>query len=158
MQHEPGRIVIGHDMRPSSPDLAREFAAGARLRGADVIMIGLCSTDGLYHASGALNAAGAMFTASHNPAEYNGIKICAPGAQPVGIESGLAEIRDLAGRYAEAVAVAEVEHRGGYEERDTLRHYAEFLRELVDLQSGRRLRIVVDAGNGKSGRASRRER
>jgi len=145
------QIVIGHDMRPSSPELAQAFAEGARARGANVIMIGLCSTDGLYHASGALHAAGAMFTASHNPAEYNGIKICAPGAQPVGIESGLAEIRDLAGRYAEAGAVAEVEHRGGYEERDTLRHYAEFLRELVDLQSGRRLRIVVDAGNGMAG-------
>src|SRR5690625_7727938 len=103
-------------MRPSSPELAQAFAEGARARGAKVIMIGLCSTDGLYHASGALHAAGAMFTASHNPAEYNGIKICAPGAQPVGIESGLAEIRDLAGRYAEAGAVAEVEHRGGYEE------------------------------------------
>src|SRR5690625_6374890 len=145
-------------MRPSSPELAQAFAEGDRARGANVIMIGLCSTDGLYHASGSLHAAGAMFTASHNPAEYNCIKICAPGAQPVGIESGLAEIRDLAGRYAEDGAVAGVGDRGGYEERDTLRHYAEFLRELVDLQSGRRLRIVVDAGNGKSGRASRRER
>jgi len=151
MQHEPGRIVIGHDMRPSSPDLAREFAAGARLRGADVIMIGLCSTDGLYHASGALNAAGAMFTASHNPAEYNGIKICAPGAQPVGIESGLADIRDLAARYGEAGEITAAANFGQYEQRDTVRQYAEFLRNLVDLRGGRRLRVVVDAGNGMAG-------
>src|SRR5690625_7654792 len=89
-------------MRPSSPELAQAFAEGARRRGADVILIGLCSTDGLYHASGSLNSAGAMFPASHNPAEYNGIKICAPGASPVSIDSALAEIRDLAAQYAEA--------------------------------------------------------
>ena len=144
-------IIVGHDMRPSSPELAQAFAEGARRRGADVIMIGLCSTDGLYHASGSLNSAGAMFTASHNPAEYNGIKICAPGALPVGIESGLAEIRDLAGQYAEAGEVPSVETTGTYTERDTLREYAEFLRGLVDLHQGRRLRIVVDAGNGMAG-------
>lgn len=167
------RVVIGHDMRPSSPELAQAFADGARHRGANVTMIGLCSTDGLYHASGFLNAAGAMFTASHNPAEYNGAKICAPGAQPVGIESGLAEIRDLAAQYAQEFAGASGQAGsstagdgsapggaapstieslpGSYEERDTVREYAEYLRELVDLTGGRRLRVVVDAGNGMAG-------
>ena len=88
-------VVVGHDMRPSSPDLAGAFADGATGVGADVIMIGLASTDQLYFASGHLGHPGAMFTASHNPAQYNGIKLCRAGALPVGMETGLAEIRDL---------------------------------------------------------------
>ena len=89
-------IVVGHDMRPSSPELSRAFADGAAAYGVDVTLIGLCSTDGLYFASGALDLPGAMFTASHNPAQYNGIKLCRAGARPVSLETGLAEIRDLA--------------------------------------------------------------
>src|SRR5680860_765299 len=89
-------IVIGHDMRESSPDLSRAFAAGAAANGLDVTLIGLCSTDGLYYASGALDVPGAMFTASHNPAQYNGIKLCRSGARPVGQDTGLGQIRDLA--------------------------------------------------------------
>ena len=89
-------VVIGHDMRPSSPELSAAFAAGVTSRGVDVTIIGLCSTDGLYYASGALDLPGAMFTASHNPAQYNGIKLCRSAARPVGQDSGLAEIRDLA--------------------------------------------------------------
>ncbi|HET9946367.1 MAG TPA: phosphomannomutase/phosphoglucomutase, partial [Actinomycetes bacterium] len=88
--------VVGHDMRPSSPSLSRAFAEGVASQGVDVTLIGLCSTDGLYYASGALDQPGAMFTASHNPAQYNGIKLCRAGARPVGQDSGLAEIRDLA--------------------------------------------------------------
>lgn len=154
--NERGRqLVIGHDMRPSSPELVEAFAAGAQTRGADVTVIGLCSTDGLYHASGALNRAGAMFTASHNPAEYNGIKLCFPGAQPVGIESGLATLRDLAGQYIteykENGAITPAPHSGTRVERDTLRDYAQYLRSLVDLNGRRRLRVVVDAGNGMAG-------
>ena len=91
----PERIVIGEDMRPSSPSLARAYAEGATQAGADVVMIGLCSTDELYFASGHLGIPGVMFTASHNPAQYNGIKQCRAFAAPVGMESGLAEIRDL---------------------------------------------------------------
>src|SRR5690349_6234800 len=87
-------IVVGYDMRPSSPGLARAFAEGATEAGADVTLIGLASTDGLYFASGYLGRAGAMFTASHNPAQYNGIKMCRTHAQPIGMETGLAEIRD----------------------------------------------------------------
>src|SRR6478609_4658396 len=87
-------VVVGYDMRPSSPALSQAFSEGAAAAGADVVQIGLCSTDGLYFASGHLDHPGAMFTASHNPAQYNGIKLCRAGAQPVGMESGLAEIRD----------------------------------------------------------------
>ena len=89
-------VVVGHDMRESSPALSRSFAAGAASHGLDVTLIGLCSTDGLYYASGALDVPGAMFTASHNPARYNGIKLCRSGARPVGQDTGLGEIRDLA--------------------------------------------------------------
>ena len=87
-------VVVGHDMRPSSPGLAEAFGEGAARAGADVVHIGLASTDGLYFASGHLGHPGAMFTASHNPAQYNGIKLCRAGAQPIGMETGLAQIRD----------------------------------------------------------------
>src|SRR5450631_440522 len=89
-------IVVGHDMRESSPGLSRSFAAGVAAHGLNVTLIGLCSTDGLYYASGTLDVPGAMFTASHNPARYNGIKLCRSGARPVGQDTGLAEICDLA--------------------------------------------------------------
>lgn len=147
----PQRMVVGHDMRPTSPELADAFASGAQLRGMQIIMIGLCSTDGLYHASGVLDAAGAMFTASHNPAEYNGIKICAPGARPIGMESGLDEVRDIAAGYARGGEIPAVATVGEREERDTVGEYARFLRDLVDLRGGRKLRVVVDAGNGMAG-------
>src|SRR4249919_3976095 len=103
-------VVVGHDMRPSSPALAAAFAAGAADAGADVVLIGLASTDQLYFASGHLGLPGAMFTASHNPAQYNGIKQCRALAVPIGVESGLAEIRDLvaAGTYARAEVAGSV--------------------------------------------------
>ncbi|MFP5336139.1 MAG: phosphomannomutase/phosphoglucomutase [Actinomycetes bacterium] len=144
------RLVVGHDMRPSSPELVDAFAAGAQDRGADVVLIGLCSTDGLYHASGALDACGAMFTASHNPARYNGIKLCRAGAKPVGRDSGLSDVRSLAEAYlADGVPVDG--RRGGRTEQDTLAAYAAHLRGLVDLSAGRPLTVVVDAGNGMAG-------
>src|SRR5512147_812066 len=90
-----GSVVVGHDMRPSSPALAQAFAEGASRAGADVVMIGLASTDELYFASGHLEMPGAMFTASHNPAQYNGIKMCRARAVPIGVDTGLADIRDL---------------------------------------------------------------
>ncbi|HEY0890425.1 MAG TPA: phosphomannomutase/phosphoglucomutase [Nocardioides sp.] len=142
-----GRIVIGHDMRPSSPTLARAYAEGATEAGADVVMIGLASTDQLYFASGHLGIPGVMFTASHNPAQYNGIKQCRAHAAPVGMESGLREIRDLvlAGSPApEGVAP------GGVTEQDVLTAYAEHLLSLAPVR-GRRLKVVVDAGNGMAG-------
>jgi len=150
----PG-IVVGHDMRPSSPDLARAFAVGAAAHGLDVTLIGLCSTDGLYYASGALGVPGAMFTASHNPAQYNGIKLCRAGARPVGQDSGLAEIRDLAqwllDRGTDHQVGSSSGEVGDLAERDVLADYAAFLRGLVDLSGARQLKVVVDAGNGMGG-------
>ncbi|MFJ3903436.1 phosphomannomutase/phosphoglucomutase [Streptomyces sp. NPDC090025] len=146
-------IVIGHDMRPSSPGLAAAFARGAARLGADVTLIGLCSTDQLYYASGALNLPGAMFTASHNPAQYNGIKMCRAGAAPVGQDTGLSQIRELAERWLDegAPEPAAGTVPGSVSERETLGDYAAHLRGLVDLTSIRPLKVVVDAGNGMGG-------
>ncbi|MGK5530180.1 phosphomannomutase/phosphoglucomutase [Streptomyces sp. URMC 129] len=144
-------VVIGHDMRPSSPGLARAFGRGAAARGADVTEIGLCSTDQLYYASGALDLPGAMFTASHNPAQYNGIKMCRAGAKPIGQDSGLAEIRALVERWSEEGAPAPAATTGRLAQRDVLKDYAAHLRTLVDLTGIRPLRVVVDAGNGMGG-------
>ncbi len=141
-----GTVVVGQDMRPSSPELAAAFAEGATAAGADVVMIGLCSTDGLYFASGHLAQAGVMFTASHNPAQYNGMKMCREYAQPIGMETGLAEIRDrvASGEWLEG------ERPGSVSERDLLEEYAVFLLGLAPV-SGRRLKVAVDAGNGMAG-------
>ncbi|HEX7739867.1 MAG TPA: phosphomannomutase/phosphoglucomutase [Marmoricola sp.] len=141
-----GAIVVGHDMRPSSPGLAEAFARGATRAGADVVAIGLCSTDGLYFAAGRLDRPGVMFTASHNPAQYNGIKMCRAGAAPIGLDTGLAEIRDRVASGLELVA----ERAGAVTERDLLDDYAAHLLDLAPVH-GRRLKIVVDAGNGMAG-------
>jgi phosphomannomutase len=140
------KVVVGHDMRPSSPGLASAFAAGAADAGADVVMIGLASTDQLYFASGHLGCPGAMFTASHNPAQYNGIKLCREGAQPIGADTGLHAIRD-------AVSGPEptpVRHPGEISHQDVLGAYADHLLALAPV-TGRRLTVVVDAGNGMAG-------
>jgi phosphomannomutase len=144
----PGVVVIGHDMRPSGPELVAAFADGVREQGCDVILIGLASTDGLYFASGHLNIPGAMFTASHNPAQYNGIKLCRGGAAPVGQDSGLREIRAM----IENDAIPTYDGpMGEISERDMLTEYAKYLRQLVDLSGIRPLKVVVDAGNGMGG-------
>ncbi|MGW5052889.1 phosphomannomutase/phosphoglucomutase [Actinokineospora sp. NPDC004072] len=140
-------VVIGHDMRDSSPGLAAAFADGVTAQGVDVVLIGLASTDMLYFASGKLDLPGAMFTASHNPAKYNGIKLCRAGAAPVGQDSGLAQIRaDVEAGIPDADGP-----RGTVTEQDMLADYAAYLRTLVDLSGSRPLRIVVDAGNGMGG-------
>lgn len=144
-------IVIGHDMRPSSPGLSAAFARGATARGADVTLIGLCSTDQLYFASGSLGLPGAMFTASHNPARYNGIKLCRAGAAPVGQNTGLLEIRALVEKWSGTGVPQPVATPGTVTERDTLAEYAAHLLSLVDLTSVRPLKVVVDAGNGMGG-------
>jgi phosphomannomutase len=145
-------IVTGHDMRPTSPALSRAFARGAAALGVDVTEIGLCSTDQLYYASGALNLPGAMFTASHNPARYNGIKMCRAGAAPVGQDTGLAEIRELVERWSETGGAPEpAASTGTITRRDTLEDYAAHLLSLVDLTAVRPLKVVVDAGNGMGG-------
>ncbi|MFI7012031.1 phosphomannomutase/phosphoglucomutase [Streptomyces sp. NPDC050145] len=148
---EADAIVVGHDMRPSSPGLSGAFARGAAALGADVTEIGLCSTDQLYYASGALGLPGAMFTASHNPAQYNGIKMCRAGAAPVGQDTGLADIRRLAERWSESGAPEPAATPGTISRRDTLDDYAAHLRGLVDLSGIRPLKVVVDAGNGMGG-------
>jgi len=139
-------VVVGHDMRPSSPGMARAFAEGAAAAGADVTLIGLASTDQLYSASGALGLPGAMFTASHNPAQYNGIKMCRAYAVPLGMETGLADVRDLVASGDLPVA----DREGTITERDLLDDYAAFLLKLAPV-TGRRLAVVVDAGNGMAG-------
>ncbi|MGW2399362.1 phosphomannomutase/phosphoglucomutase, partial [Kitasatospora sp. NPDC001664] len=148
-------IVVGHDMRPSSPSLSRAFAEGAAASGADVVEIGLCSTDQLYYASGSMDLPGAMFTASHNPAQYNGIKLCRSGAAPVGQDTGLSQIRELVESWTGAdgtVAVPALDVKpGSISSKETLRGYADHLLSLVDLSAIRPLKVVVDAGNGMGG-------
>ncbi len=145
------QVVVGRDMRGSGPGLARAFADGVLATGVDVVDVGLCSTDGLYFAAGHLDSPGAMFTASHNPAEYNGIKLCRAGARPVGQDSGLALIRDRAQAVLEGRGPEDAGPRGTLTERDLLPDYAVFLRGLVDLRGGRPLKLVVDAANGMAG-------
>jgi phosphomannomutase len=141
------RVAIGYDMRDSSPTLATAFATGVTAQGLDVVRIGLASTDQLYFASGLLESPGAMFTASHNPAAYNGIKLCRAAAKPVGQETGLGAIRDdlIAG-------VAGYDGPPGtVSDQDVLADYGGYLRSLVDLSGLRPLRVAVDAGNGMAG-------
>lgn len=147
----PGAVIVGRDMRPSGPPLVAAFAEGVRSQGVDVVDIGLCATDGLYFAAGKLGLAGAMFTASHNPAAYNGIKMCLPGAVPVGQSTGLGTIKELV---ESETNFPEATPRGQYRQQDLLADYAAYLRSLVDLDGLRPLRIVVDAGNGMAGLTS----
>lgn len=144
-------VLVGGDMRPSSPKFSKAFAQGATRRGADVVLLDLISTDELYYASGTLDAAGVTFTASHNPAEYNGMKMCRPGAVPVSSETGLVEIQALAEQYLNTGEIPAAEHTGTIGVRDVLRGYAEYLRSLVNLSGSRPLKVVVDAGNGMGG-------
>jgi phosphomannomutase len=141
-------IVTLHDMRASSAPLAEALGRGAASQGADVIHGGLGSTDMVYYASGSLDMPGAMITASHNPARYNGIKLCKAGAKPVGIETGLAEIKAMV---ADGVPAYDGEP-GTTTSRDLLPGYAEYLKKLVDLSDIRLLKVAVDAGNGMAGR------
>jgi phosphomannomutase len=145
------KLTAGHDMRESGPELLRAFAEGATSQGADVVSIGLSSTDLLYFASGRLDLPGAMFTASHNPAQYNGIKMCRAGATPIGQDSGLADVRVIAQGYLENGLPRPVAQPGTVSEVNVLVDYARYLRELVDLSTSRPLTVVVDAGNGMAG-------
>lgn len=148
----PRTVVVAHDMRDTSPRLAAAFAAGVLSEGLDVIEAGLGSTDMLYYASGSLGLPGAMFTASHNPARYNGIKLCRAGARPIGQDSGLAEIRDRAQALLDKGEPHPAgEPRGTARRENLLPAYAAHLRTLVDLSGIRPLKVVVDAGNGMGG-------
>lgn len=143
-------VLIGGDMRPSSPEFARAFGKGARARGANAVYIGLISTDELYYACGVKDSAGVTFTASHNPAEYNGMKMALAGAVPISSETGLFDVRDKAQEYLEN-GIPQAETQGTEREEDILNGYAQFLRDLVSLDSIRPLKVVVDAGNGMGG-------
>ncbi|TPW77216.1 phosphomannomutase/phosphoglucomutase [Schumannella soli] len=143
-------VLVGHDMRDSSPAFAAAFARGAQSRGADVVSLGLCSTDESYYASGALKLPAAMFTASHNPATYNGIKLSRAGAQAISIDTGLGAVRDRAQVYLDEGLTA-LDGEGGESVRNVLPDYAAYLRSLVDLSGIRPLKVVVDAGNGMGG-------
>jgi phosphomannomutase len=147
MEREPATVVIGEDMRPSSPDLAEAFSAGVTSQGLDVIRIGLASTDLLYFAAGKLNLPGAMFTASHNPAAYNGIKLCLSGARPIGKESGLLLIE----KFVEEGTPLSTHQFGLESTRDMLDEYVTHLLSLVALDGIKPLKIVIDAGNGMAG-------
>jgi phosphomannomutase len=149
IEREPATIVVGEDMRPSSPLLADAFSDGANSQGMDVIRIGLASTDMLYFASGKLNLPGIMFTASHNPAQYNGMKLCKSGAVPIGQESGLLQIR----KFIEDGAPMINRPVGMSRQQDLLSEYVDYL--LGSFPDGtfqkRKLKVVIDAGNGMAG-------
>ncbi len=144
-----GRAVIGHDMRDTSPVLARAFGDGVRSTGAGVVEIGLASTDMLYFASGDLDLPGAMITASHNPAVYNGLKLCRAGARPIGLESGLRAIAEAASPLLDRDELPRA--TGPVEQVDALSRYAAYLHRLVPVDPRRRLAVVADAGNGMAG-------
>jgi phosphomannomutase len=144
------RVLVARDMRASGEELSAEFARGARVAGVDVVDLGLASTDMMYFASGRLDAPGAMFTASHNPAEYNGIKMCLAGARPVGQDTGLSDIR--AG--AEAALRSHDDdgpEAGSYEHHEMLDEYAEHVRSFIDVAALRPLSVVADTANGMGG-------
>ena len=140
-------VAVGHDMRPSSPSLARAFAEGVTSQGLNVTLLGLTSTDELYYAAGSLECAGAMFTASHNPAKYNGIKLCRAGAVPVGQETGLGKIKQMLIDGTPEYTGTE----GAIAEQEILAGYADFLRKLVPLEDSKPLVVAVDAANGMGG-------
>ena len=151
LQLQGQTILVGGDMRPSSPEFSKAFADGATARGADVELLDLISTDELYFACGYFNRPGAVFTASHNPAGYNGIKMSKAGAVPISSETGLKAIQTLAEQYLNTGTIPAAENRGVVGVRDVLKDYSEYLRKLVDLSGSRPLKVVVDAGNGMAG-------
>jgi len=140
------RVLVAHDMRPSGPDFADAFARGVNQQGLDAVLLGLCSTDELFFAAGHFDAPGAMLTASHNPAQYNGIKLCLAGARPVGEETGLAVIRD-----AVLAGVPPASTTGSVSTADALPAFVEHVHGFVDIDVLKPLRVVADTANGMGG-------
>jgi phosphomannomutase len=140
------RVLVGRDMRPSGVELTEAFAEGATSQGVDVVDLGLISTDLAYYAAGALDAPAAMFTASHNPAKYNGIKLCLAGAKPVGQDTGLADIKQMVEE-----GVPDGDSKGTVSEQNLLDKYADHVRSFVDVGSLRPLKVVADTANGMGG-------
>lgn len=145
------RVIVGRDMRPSGPALVDEFARGAQEHGVDVIDIGLASTDMVYFAAGSLGAPAAVFTASHNPAQYNGVKFCLAGARPVGIDSGLAAIRETARAVLTGSGPLPAASAGRREERDLLASFVDHVLSFVDIGTIKPMRVVADVANGMGG-------
>jgi phosphomannomutase len=141
------RVLVGRDMRPSGVELTAAFAEGATSQGVDVVDLGLISTDLAYYAAGSLDAPAAMFTASHNPAKYNGIKLCLAGAKPVGQDTGLADIKEM----VESGDIPEADSKGSVSEMNLLDKYADHVRSFVDVGSLRPLKVVADTANGMGG-------
>jgi phosphomannomutase len=144
-------IIVARDMRVTGESLAQAFAQGAMDNGVNIVDLGLASTDMVYYAAGVLNAPGAMFTASHNPAEYNGIKFCLSGARPVGIDTGLAVIRDTAKDVLRGVASVSTSSRGTYSQRDMLDDFADHVVSFIDVSSLSPMKVVADTANGMGG-------
>ena len=147
---EGQELLVGYDMRDSSPGFAEAFAQGAALRGGSTIMLGLCSTDMSYFASGSMNLPAVMFTASHNPASYNGMKFSRAGARGISLDTGLAGISKWAQHFLEQ-GIEPVATKGSVRSADVMRDYVNYLRGLVDFSKSRSLKIVVDAANGMGG-------
>ncbi|MEN9552938.1 MAG: phosphomannomutase [Actinomycetota bacterium] len=144
-------IIVARDMRVTGESLAHAFAEGAMDNGVNIVDLGLASTDMVYYAAGVLNAPGAMFTASHNPAEYNGIKFCLSGARPVGIDTGLAVIRDTAKDVLRGAVSASTSARGTYSERNMLDDFADHVVSFIDVSSLSPMKVVADTANGMGG-------
>jgi len=145
------RVVVARDMRPSGPELVDAFTSGLRSHGVGVVDIGLASTDLMYFASGTLDLPGAMFTASHNPAGYNGVKMCLAGARPVGVDTGLGEIRAMAQSVLDGIGPPADGSSAPYEERDLLDAFADHVLSFVDISTIGTLRVVADTANGMGG-------
>jgi phosphomannomutase len=143
---QAGRILVARDMRPSGVELSGAFADGVRSQGVDVVDLGMTSTDLVYYAAGALDAPGAMFTASHNPAQYNGIKLCLSGARPVGVDTGLLEIKEAAEH-----GVPAADHEGKLTQEDLLDDFAAHVRSFIDVDVLTPLHVIADTGNGMGG-------
>jgi phosphomannomutase len=145
------RVLVARDMRPSGDELVAAFAQGLMEQGVDVVDLGLASTDLLYYAAGALDAPGAMFTASHNPAQYNGLKLCLSGARPIGIDSGLGDVRDAAQQVLDGGGPAHAARAGSLTRRSVIDEYVEHVLSFVDVPSIRPMRVVADTANGMGG-------
>jgi len=144
-------LIVAHDMRPSGPELVDAFAAGVMEQGVDVVHVGLASTDLLYFAAGRLDAPGAMFTASHNPAQYNGIKLCLAGARPVGVDTGLADVQAIAQQVLDGHGPLPAERAGRATHRNLLSAFADHVCSFIDISQLRPLRVVADTANGMGG-------
>jgi phosphomannomutase len=145
------RVIVARDMRPTGPELVEAFTDGVTGQGVDVVDLGLASTDMLYFASGSFDAPGAMFTASHNPAQYNGVKFCHRGARPVGIDSGLAVVKTTADTVLSGRGPALAASPGSRSSVNVLDAFVDHVLSFVDPTTFRPMRVVADTANGMGG-------